>query len=398
MKDIKKAVMAVAGVLAISVAHMASAQETLKLGISAPMSGSAAVWGLGLDWLAKQAAKAVNDSGGVKAGGKTYLYEVIAYDNKYNAADGAKVAQTLLNRDNVRYVIAAVGTAPAKAIQSLSERKGALLFTTAWGKSMKGPGYPLTFTQINTPVEVLGPLYAYVKQQHPAIKTVAMLNPNDATGKESEQEARKFWEANGVKVVGSDWYERGTTEFQPIAAKLVDMKPDVIDLGTAPAGDAGTVFKEIKVLGWNGVKVVAAGTSAEAMIKIGGSAADDVYMGLAGDYAGPQATPVQRELNKGLRAAVGEPINVVQMGGYDAVMALKAAMEAANSIDPKAVAAALPKVVFESSYGKSAFGGKDAYGSSQQILVPVIVTQVKGGKLVELKRVIPEELKRRLPS
>ena len=32
------------------------AQDTIKLGISAPMSGAAAVWGLGMEWAAKQAA------------------------------------------------------------------------------------------------------------------------------------------------------------------------------------------------------------------------------------------------------------------------------------------------------------------------------------------------------
>jgi branched-chain amino acid transport system substrate-binding protein len=293
-------------------------------------------------------------------------------------------------------VVGSVGTAPVMALQSLSERKGALLFTTAWGSSIKGPNFPLTFTQINTPAEVIPPLYGYVKQENPAIKTVAMLNPNDATGKESEVVARKVWESLGVKVVSSDWYERGTTEFQPIAAKIVGLKPDVIDLGTAPPGDSGVVFKEIKVLGWNGVKVVPAGTSAEAMIKIGGDSVDGVYMGLSADYDGPQATEVQRRLNKGLRAAVGEPINVVQIGGYDAVMALKAGMEAANSLEPKAIAAALPKIVFDVSYGKTAFGGKDTYGSPQHMLLPAIVTQVKGGKLVEVRRLQPAELSKRL--
>lgn len=394
MKTFTKTLIACTG--ALVVLGSAQAQEVLKLGISAPMSGAAAVWGLGMEWLAKEAAKQVNESGGVKAGGKTYRFEIVAYDNKYNAAEGTKVAQTLLNRDDVKYVIGSIGTAPVMALQSLSERKGALLFTTAWGASIKGPNFPLTFTQINTPAEVIPPLYGYVKQENPAIKTVALLNPNDATGKETEVVSRRVWESLGVKVVSSDWYERGTTEFQPIAAKLLGLKPDAVDLGTAPPGDSGVVFKELKVLGWNGVKVVPAGTSAETMIKIGGDSVDGVYMGLSADYDGPQATEVQRKLNKGLRAAVGEPINVIQIGGYDAVMALKAGMEAANSVEPKAIAAALPKILFDVSYGKTGFGAKDTYGSPQHLLLPAIVTQVKGGKLVEVKRLQPAELTKRL--
>ena len=115
-------------------------------------------------------------------------------------------------------------------------------------------------------------------------------------------------------------------------------------------------------------------------------------------FDGPHATPVQRKLNVGMKAAVGEPINVIQIGGYDAVMALKAGMEAANSLDPKAIAAVLPKIMFDISYGKSAFGGKATYGSAQHMLVPVVITQVKGGKLIEVERAIPEELTQRLAS
>lgn len=398
MWNFRKTLVAAVGALTLLAAPGVKAQETLKLGLSSPLSGAAASWGLGMEWVAKQAAQSVNDAGGVKVRGKSYKFEIVSYDNKYNAAEGTKVAQTLLNRDGVRYVIGTLGTAPTMALQSLSERKGVLMFTTAWGASIKGPKFPLTFTQLNTPGEILPPLYSFIKKQHPSIKTVAILNPNDATGKETEVVARAMWESLGVKVISNDWYERGTREFQPIAAKMVTQKPDVVDLSVAPPGDSGIIFKELKVLGWSGIKIVAAGTSAETMMKIGGDAVDGVYMGLSADFDGPQATPVQRKLNVGMKAAIGESMNVIHISPYDAIMALKAGMEAANSLDSKAIAAVLPKIVFETSYGKTAFGGKATYGSAQHILVPIIVTQVKNGKLIELERLIPEELTKRLAA
>lgn len=389
---------AVLGAVCAAVVSSAAWADVIKLGLSVPLSGSAAAWGLGAEWLCKQAAEQVNKSGGVKAGGKTYTFECLAYDNKYNAAEGTKVAQTLLNRDNVQFIVGSLGTAPVKALQSLSERKGVLLFTTAWGPSIKGPNFPLTFTQMNTPNEILGPLIQYVKKANPEIKTVALLNPNDATGQETEQIARKRWEEVGVKVVSSDWYDRGTTEFQPIAAKMASLKPDAIDLGTSPPADAGLVFKELKVLGWNGVKLVEVGSGAEGIVATGGDAVEGTYMGAALTFDGPQTTEQQRTLNEGAKKAIGESLNAIQIGFYDGVMALKAAIEKADSVDPKAVAAALPTVTFDSFYGKSAFGGKDAYGSPQQILIPVIVTQIKDGKLVEVNRTPPAELEKRLSS
>ncbi len=400
MKKIGK-FLAVSSLLAMSLVGnsvLAQDEQTLILGVSVPMSGAAATWGLGQEWTAKQAAKEINDAGGVKIGDTVYKFEIRAYDNKYNAAEGTKVAQNIINRDKSRYVVGSIGTAPILALQSLSERRGVILFTSAWGKSVKGPTKPYTLTQSNTPFEILEPLYVYVKDKHPEIKTVAMLNPNDATGKETEPEAQKAWEELGVKVVSVNWYERGTTQFQPIAQKLAALKPDVIDLGVTPPADAGVVLRELDVLGWNGVKVQPVGTGAAQLVDIGGKAANGVYMGFAGDYSGEQATEKQRKLNEGMKAAIGEPLNPLQIAAYDSVYALKAGMEAAQSVEPEEIIKEMPKITFETSYGPTAFGGKETYGSVQQMLIPIMITQVQDGVLVEVERVIPNELKKRLEN
>jgi len=388
----------ISAALGLSIAHTASAQEVIKLGISAPMSGSAAVWGLGMDWAAKQAADQVNKSGGVTVGGKKYKFEIVTYDNKYNAAEGTKVAQNLVNRDKIKYIVGGIGTAPIQALQSLSEKNNVIIFISAWGKSLKGKEFPLTFTQSNTPFEILGPLYKYVLAKHANVKTVALINANDASGKEVELVSQQVWADLGVKVISSSFYERGTTQFQPIAAKLTEQKPDAIDMGVAPPADAGMILKELGVLGWNGVKVLPVGTSATQLVQIGGDAANGTYMGYAGDYASSLATPMQQDLNKGMLANFKEPLNPLQVSSYDSVMALKAAMETSNSLDPKVIAQTLPKIIFETSYGKTVFGSEAIYGVPQQMQVPIMITQVQDGKMVELARVIPEELKTRLAA
>ena len=373
-----------------------AADNILKVGVFAPLSGAAASWGLGAKWVGEQAAAEINGKGGVKAGGKTYQIEVIAYENGYNSAEGGKAAQAMLNRDGVRFIIQGIGTAPVKALQSLSERTGALLMQIAWGKSVKGPQAPLTFTNSNTPFELFGPLFDLVKRRHPDAKTVALLNPNDATGQEVEEEAVKQYKARGYTIAASTWYERGTTEFQPIATKLAQTKADIMDLSGAPPADSGTVYRELAVQGWKGIKVQSSGTGADAMVKVGGVAVEDVYMGNAADFGGPTATPIQRKLNEGAIQILHEPVNILHMGAWDGLMAIKAGMEATDSIDPKKIAKALPTLIFESSYGPTAFGGKETYGSPQQMLVPIIVTQIKDAKTVEIERIMPEELKQRL--
>jgi branched-chain amino acid transport system substrate-binding protein len=381
---------------AVGLSASASAQDTIVLGVSAPLSGAAASWGIGVDWASQQAAKHINDAGGIKVGGKAYKVEVRSVDNKYTAGDGMKTAETLISRDKVKIFTQSVGTAPVKAIQALTERENILLFTSAWGRSVKGPSFPLTFTIINTPDEVLAPIYATVKQRHPEVKTVLMLNPNDASGQDTAKDATKFWTEAGIKVLDSLYFERSTTEFQPIATKIATQKPDIVDLGGTPPANAGTVLKELEVQGWKGVKVIGAGTGSDVLVRTGGAAANGTYMGLAADFDGPTATEVQRKLNAGAKEALKESLNVIHMGGYDGVMSAKAGIEAANSLDPKKIAEALPKAVFDISYGKAAFGSKDVYGTPQQLLIPIVVTQIQDGKTVEVVRILPDELKKRL--
>jgi branched-chain amino acid transport system substrate-binding protein len=386
--------------LALGVSTAASTaradDDVIRFGITAPMSGAAASWGIGADWVGQQAVKWINEHGGITAGGKTYKVALTTYENGYNSADGGKAAQAMLNRDHVRFIIQGIGTAPVKALQSLSERVGALMMQDAWGKSVKGPQAPLTFTCANTPFELFGPLFDLVKRQHPDAKTVALLNPNDATGQEVEVEAVKQYKARGDTIVLSAWYERGTTEFQPIATKLAQTHADVMDLSGAPPADAGSVYKELAVQGWKGVKISSSGTGSDALVKVGGASVEDVYMGNAADFGGPTATPLQRQLNADGLKALGEPVNILDMAAWDSAMAIKAGIEKANSIDPKAVAKALPTLIFESSYGPAAFGGEATYGNPQQMLVPIIVTQIKNGQTVEIERIIPDELKQRL--
>jgi branched-chain amino acid transport system substrate-binding protein len=277
--------------------------------------------------MCEAAAEEIREAGGVKVGDETYGFECVAQDNKYNAAEGTKVAQSLLNREGIRFIGGSLGTAPVKALQSLAERQDALVFTVAWGASLKGPDHPTTFTQMNTPGEILPQLLRYIAGAHPEAKSVAMINPNDATGQETEAIAKTMWDENGVEVVASDYDERGTTEFQPIAARLASFEPAIIDLGSTPPADAGAIFKELAVLGWDGVKVVEVGTGAEGLKATGGDAAEGVYMGAAVAFEGPTVSEHQTALNEKAKAEIGESLNAIQIGFYDSVHALKAAME-----------------------------------------------------------------------
>jgi branched-chain amino acid transport system substrate-binding protein len=283
----------------------------------------------------------------------------------------------MISREGIKFIANSQSTAAVIATQALAERAGVLLFTGVWGKSVKGTAHPMTFTNLNSPPEILRPLFEYVQKHHPEAKTVAILNPNDASGQEVAEESVRQWERLGYTIVYNDYFERSTTDFSPIATRILAANPDIVDAGASPLPNVGHVFREMQTQGWDGVKIASSGSEAAV-------------------FDGENATDTQRELNARALAELGQPLNQATIAAWDSVFALKVAMEQANSVDPKVVAETLPTITFESSYGPSGFGHADTYGLPNQMLLPVIITQVKDGKMVELDRIVPEELKSKM--
>lgn len=383
--------------LIFSAGAVTGAENVIKLGVTTTLSGAASVWGLTQTWAVKEAVKKVNEAGGITIQGKPYKFEVIAYDNKYKSADGATVANKLVFGDKVNFIIATMGSAPTLATLSITEPQKILTFSSAWSKKAKGPNRPHTFCQINTPVEIWPTLVPYIIENYPNAKTVACIAPNDATGWDAMKVAVETWQKAGLKVVAKEYYERGTTEFYPIVTKLKAAKPDIVDINTAPPGEAALIFRGLKEMGWDGIKVCPGMMGLAKFIEAAGNEiAEGTYLGLTPDFTGPLATPAQRKLYEKCLQETGSPLDAVAIGSYDAFQALLAALKTADSLDSTVLAETLSKIAFEGSYGWSVFGEADIYGTPCQILIPVRITRVQKGKGVDVAVRRSPELKARL--
>jgi branched-chain amino acid transport system substrate-binding protein len=135
-------------------------------------------------------------------------------------------------------------------------------------------------------------------------------------------------------------------------------------LGTTPSANAGQIFKELDILGYKGIKILANGT----------------YMAGAVPFDGASASEYQRKTNDEARVYLGESLGFSNIGGYDVVHILKAGLEKAQSLDPKDVAGAIPSTRF-----------RTFYGSNQQPMLPAYITQITDGKLVERAKIAPTE-------
>ena len=138
--------------LVVANSGLSFAADVIKFGISTPLSGPAAPWGIPHKQATELIFDEVNSQGGLEVGGKKYKLEVIAYDHKYVIAEGVATVNRLISKDGVKY-ISILGGAVAKANEEAINESGALGLTLAYAEGLVSPKNPLTFQCFPAPPE-----------------------------------------------------------------------------------------------------------------------------------------------------------------------------------------------------------------------------------------------------
>ena len=84
---------------------VAQAEELVKIGITAPLSGPPAQSGLSLRQGMTVVVEEWNAKGGVTVDGKPHKIELLFEDNQDNPAQGVSAAQKLITNDHVHFLI-----------------------------------------------------------------------------------------------------------------------------------------------------------------------------------------------------------------------------------------------------------------------------------------------------
>src|SRR5499425_157197 len=90
------------------------AADVVKFGISTPLSGPAAPWGIPHKNAIELVFDEINAAGGLDVNGKKYKLEIVGYDHKYVIAEGVATVNRLIAKDGVKY-ISILGGAVVKA-------------------------------------------------------------------------------------------------------------------------------------------------------------------------------------------------------------------------------------------------------------------------------------------
>ena len=242
---------ATAAVLAgVSAPNLAfGAAKTVKVGFLAPLTGEVAAWGLPGLYGCRIWAEKVNAAGGLKVGGDSYQVELVPYDNEY-APDKARTGATkLIREDGVKFIMM-LGGDTWPAVQPIANRTDMLVSTL-----LPSDLSPDTKTLI-APCEV-HPIYnvtgvEWLAQNKPGLKTTVICAQDDALGRPSVATYLAAFEAEGIDVLDTVFFDLSATDFAPIMTSMLAKKPDILCLDTAYADYVHPLCEQAFLQGFKG--------------------------------------------------------------------------------------------------------------------------------------------------
>jgi branched-chain amino acid transport system substrate-binding protein len=175
--------------------------------------------------------------------GQEYTWKSIAEENGWTAAGGVASATKLIYQDGVKLMHQS-GADAARAAQPLCESAGVLLDGAA-GIGFLSPEYPHSIYMAPSYELPFPVLFRWLAQEHPEIKTVAIVRGDDMTGHGEADAAEKAAEYYGFNVVAKDFVGAGTTDFYPLATRIMAKDPDFL---------VGSVLYAVPMweMGWDG--------------------------------------------------------------------------------------------------------------------------------------------------
>jgi len=379
---------------------MAAEQKVLKWGAIEPLSGSAALWGKAMNQGVKIAADEFNAKGGLKVGNIRYKIEVLEEDDKYTGAAAVSAASKLVHQEGVKFITGPLGTPTTMAIQPITEKEKVLIMTNASGDAC-GKDKPYTF-RIGPSflLGIAGNLQAAAEKYPGRIKKIAYICTNDHAGWDTAKivEAVANSKALGWEIVAKEFYERGMTDFNPLLARVLPKKPDLIETAGVPSIEAALIAFQAYGMGYRGLQ-----TGMLIMPKLqsekGGKGAEGMIGFWGVDYDRPWITKGQKELYEKFKARWPGEIMLHQVEvAYSGTKGAFLAIEKAKTLEVASVIKTFENLVWDVPAGKAQWVDFDAYGYKgikRQISIPHPITELRGGKLdlvrwADLSKIVQE--------
>jgi branched-chain amino acid transport system substrate-binding protein len=341
--------------LALAAAPSVHAQQEVKIGSAAPVSGPSAHLGKDTENGARLAVEDLNAKG-VTIDGKKVKWVLLAEDDGGDPKQGTAVAQKLVDAK----VVAVVGhlnsgtTVPASKIYH--DAGVPQITPSATTPIYTHQGFKSAFRVVANDNLVGGALARYAVGTLKA-KRIAVIDDRTAFGQGLADEFVKGVKVAGgaTEIVSRQFTNDKATDFNAILTQIRAQRADVIFYGGMDAV-AGPMLKQMKALGIEARFVAGDGVCSQKRPLLAGDAVgeDKVTCVVAGGISGEQEA-VLAAFTERYRQRFKLDVQTYAPFAYDAVMVFATAMQEAKSADPARYLPALARIKYQGVTGAIAF-------------------------------------------
>lgn len=238
-------------VLGLILSIPAHAKDTIKLGAAVSLTGKYSTAGYHTKRGYDLAVKFINAAGGVKVGNKSYDLEIVYYDDESTPARASELAERLIKRDKVRYLLGPYSSGLTKAIAPVTEKhKVPMVEGNGASRSLFNKGYKYLFAVLSTSEQYLQEAINLAAQQakadgkKPSSLTVAVVTENDPFSQDIRAGILDDAKRHGMKVIIDDKLPRDLSDMSATLNKVKALKPDVL-VGSGHSKGAALITRQM---------------------------------------------------------------------------------------------------------------------------------------------------------
>jgi len=341
-------------------------KQPVKIGVTLPLSGPLAVNGRNYQNAINLAVKKVNADGGILKGTPV---EVVIYDDKGVVEEGVSTVKKLISRDKVDALVTGAISSPALAQKEVSrEARMIHVIITAQHKDITLQGHPYLF-RLNTTVEMgSAALLKYVVGSLKP-KTIWFLGVNDDYGRSVAQAYKSMFDKAGIKMLGTEFYNKDDTDFLVYLIKGKATQPDLVMLAAPSDAIAATILRQKKQIGFNTPVAQAAGVLTKTLVNLAGDAADGVYS--ADSWVRTLDNPQNKWFIENYEKEFSLPAGKQEAVAYESILFLTQAIDKAGTAkDSDKIASVFRDTTFFGPRGAISF---DQIGQALATDYPIVV-------------------------
>lgn len=253
----------------------ALAQETIKIGLVAALSGQSAKSGEAITRGLEVAIDEINAAGGVL--GKKI--ELVRRDDESNPAKGVVAARELVQKEKVAAFFGGIDTPVSLAIVPFANQAkvpfiGVWAAGTAITRNGAAENYVFRVSAVDELVDEA--MIDYGMKTYKTAKPGLMLI-NNPWGESNEKGLKTAAAAKGLTVAGAEKFDNADVDMVPQLTRLKEAGADTIFL-VANVQPAAQVVKSLDRMGWNVPVVSHWGPAGGRFTELGGPSAEKVQM------------------------------------------------------------------------------------------------------------------------